>query len=136
MPHSQDHSAELDEILGRLPNEEEKASAMVTFLDRFGGRDAPLVRYNSPGINASHIDRVDMPIPDEVIRGLMAKHGITSMGYMEATHRKNATVDFSLNGAPCAHVNLKRRFLCPNDGTLICSACRLVHYCSKVREYS
>ena len=134
MSRSQDHSAELDEILSRLPNEEEKATAMVTFFDRFGGRDAPPVYYNSPGLNASHIDRVDMPIPEEVIRGLMVKHGVTSMGFTAALQRKNATVDFSLNGMPCAHVNLKKRLLCSNDGTFICSACRLVRYCSKVGE--
>lgn len=38
--------------------------------------------------------------------------------------------------APCANVQVQKHWHCPKEGTLTCSSCTLVSYCSAVRRIS
>lgn len=40
-----------------------------------------------------------------------------------------------LDHNPCANVVVANAWACPSPGTLACSACKLVSYCSKVRLF-
>ena len=45
-------------------------------------------------------------------------------------------VNHAIREQPCANVDPTRSFACINRGTSLCSSCKLVNYCSKVRVCS
>jgi hypothetical protein len=72
------------------------------------------------------------------IQQLVEKHGLRETYLDWATEHASLDMDDNkpLSRLPCANVDAPKNWKCPDDGTLACSGCRLVSYCSKVSKLS
>lgn len=120
---------ELEARLSRLSTVDEKL-AVLKSLDT---RSKVTGNINSGGNNVPNpAEDPDIPGLWSIISahpGLPEAYGsLITNAIMDGT----AAVNCAIRQQPCANIDAARRFACPIRGSLLCSSCQLVHYCSKV----
>jgi hypothetical protein len=127
----------LDAELSRLSTTDAKLDAISQWAQVSRAANTPSVFLSSEGTTrgAGHLGSV-WPDPEfDQFSELLSKHGISSETYAE--HVLQANMDngrYILDMLPCAHVVPGQGWSCPQNGTLTCGNCKIVRYCSKVRQ--
>jgi hypothetical protein len=118
--------------LSHLGTVEEKMATVISYLDQHDSE--PSLGLLLPGCSnpPNPVDIDDIDISDK-LHQLIREHGLESM---YESHLMDSQATFIsgmvIEKAPCANVQVARRWSCPSEGKSACSNCKLVRYCSKV----
>jgi hypothetical protein len=121
----------LDAELSRLSTTDAKADAVSRWAETSRIAGAPSVFLSSQGTTqvADQLRSSCSRSESDQLSELLKKHGVSAEALLEG---KMGRGEHILNKLPCAHVIPGQGWRCPQDGSLTCSSCKIVKYCSKV----
>jgi hypothetical protein len=125
----------LDAELSRLSTTDAKLDAVSRWAQAGRIADAPSVFLSSEGTTrgADQLRSSCSESESDQFFELLAKHGVSAEAHQKhMLEGKMGRGEHILNKLPCAHVIPGQGWRCPQDGTLTCSSCKIVRYCSKV----
>jgi hypothetical protein len=120
--------------LSRLSTDEEKKAAVVSYVNNLDVDTSKSTQDLRPGRD-NQSDPCSIPDPEleRQLFEILKKHNLMSWFYETFIKTKDLGSFPAIERLPCAHVQVKKQWNCPNEGKLVCGNCRLVGYCSKVR---
>ncbi|EKM51316.1 uncharacterized protein PHACADRAFT_151996 [Phanerochaete carnosa HHB-10118-sp] len=137
---SSSHSLqELNDTLSRLSTKDDKTAEVIDWVGR-NSSEPPLTTFHLPG-GGNAFGPNDDPGHDFIGTPMwatfLARHGLsdTDVAYAMLRKMSEELPQFLPLSAPCAYANPAKADECPNPGSQVCSSCRLVKYCSKVRTW-
>jgi hypothetical protein len=119
--------------LSHLSTDEEKMAIVMSYFNSIQTKEINgylLPTTDNPSNPTASVETDPSPNFYEILQ----KHGLLSAFHENIM--SEVVMNTAIKRAPCAHVQVERRWSCSNEGKLVCSGCRLVGYCSKVRHDS
>ncbi|KAK0437608.1 uncharacterized protein EV420DRAFT_1587760 [Desarmillaria tabescens] len=129
---------DLEKSFSKLSTKDDKKSALLSCMERLGSdsQGSLIQLYGCPGIPKSgkNVDDNDR----KALEGLIARHGLQDDLFDVAKALRNESrlalgtkMPPPLSRLGCANQIISKSQFCPKDGTMTCSGCFLVRYCSK-----
>jgi hypothetical protein len=126
----------LESLFGRSATVQDKADVLRSFLDRKIKDDNEPGRLGTllPGLqsDSNPLRGIDDEKMQRYIHDFVEKHGLEETYQDWAIEHAYLDANRPLLRLPCANVDPAKHLKCPENGTLACSECKLVSYCSKV----
>jgi hypothetical protein len=137
-PHSEFASEvqALADQLEHLGTTQDKMDVVASFVqDSISRGELSNVTFK-PGIQPMSDHSQDDEEGQELLMTLLQNHGLEHAYFEWVVENAEAIgglgTDETLERLPCANVEAAKNWRCTEDGTLACSQCKLVSYCSKV----
>ncbi|KAK0475690.1 hypothetical protein EDD18DRAFT_1265999, partial [Armillaria luteobubalina] len=129
----------LDKSLSALSSTNDKKSILLAFLDKLEQDSKQPLKFLYPSSNTPKTNpNVEDTINRKALEDLIARHGLQQeMFEVERKRFGQTRLKFGTPMPPplgrlsCANQNTSKSRFCLNDGTMSCSGCLLVRYCSK-----
>ncbi|KAK0488270.1 hypothetical protein EDD18DRAFT_1291619 [Armillaria luteobubalina] len=126
----------LDKSLAALSSTIDKKTVLLAFLDKLNSKQHLSFLYPSSDTPKTDPDMEDI-INQKVLEDLIARHGLQhemlerSIKFSQTPLKFGTQMPPPLGRLGCANQDYSKSQFCPNDGTMSCSGCFLVRYCSK-----
>ncbi|PBK64333.1 hypothetical protein ARMSODRAFT_918507, partial [Armillaria solidipes] len=129
----------LDKSLSALSSANDKKAALLAFLDKLERDSKPPLNLLYPSSNTPKTNpNVEDIINQRALEDLIARHGLQQeMFEVQRTQFSRTPLKFGTPMPPplgrlsCANQSTSKSQFCLKDGTMSCSGCFLVRYCSK-----
>lgn len=134
----------LEKSFSKLSTKDDKKSALLSSLENLKGdsQGSFIQLYTSPGTPKRSTNVEDITTW-RAFEGLIARHGLQDemFGVAKALCNQSRLVFGTQMPPPlsrlgCANQVVSKSQFCPRDGTLTCSGCFLVRYCSKDCQFA
>jgi hypothetical protein len=128
----------LSDTLSRLSTKPEKATAAASFFHQLEAVEKGTTQPSLSGGEVVSLDPPDLSNYDSINK-LLRQHEVDENSVTEAQAAfiiSNMERVVILDRVPCAFANPSRDEECDKEATKLCSACKLVKYCSEVRVRS
>ncbi len=129
----------LDKSLSALSSTNDKKAVLLTFLDKLGRDSKRSLNLLYPSSNTPKTNpNVEDIINQKALEDFIARHGLQQeMLEVQRTWFSRTPLKFGTPMPPplarlsCANQSTSKSQFCLKDGTMSCSGCFLVRYCSK-----
>ena len=130
----------LESLFAHSATLQDKADGLRSFLDRKIKDDTESSRFGTllPGLQSESnpLRGTEDERMQRYMLDFVQKHGLVETYEDWVIEKAYLNANRPLLRLPCANVDPAKQLKCPQNGTLACSECKLVSYCSKMSGIS